>query len=146
MDPKRKPFLNEQGELSTTDFGIFYPTGYMIIAFERYEDAEQTCRELRIGGYDPVDCDLHTAEKVAEFAQHNLDESTGLFARLGKSAEAVRKHLEAAQNGATFLRVYAPNDLDVERVLNVVRRRPFGLVHRYHRFAIEDLGEWESWQ
>jgi hypothetical protein len=40
MDPKRRSFLNEQGELSTTDFGIFYPTGYMIIAFEQYEDAE----------------------------------------------------------------------------------------------------------
>jgi hypothetical protein len=145
MAIQRKPVMNEQGELSTTDFGIFYPTGYMIVAFERYEDAEQTCRELRIGGYDPVDCDLHTADKVAEFAQRNL-ENTGLWARLGQSAEAVKKHLEAAQKGATFLRVYAPNDLDVERVMNVVRRRPFVLSHRYHRFAIEDLGEWESWQ
>jgi hypothetical protein len=96
--------MDEQGELPTTEFSIFYPTSYMVIAFERYEDAEQTCRELRIGGYDPLDCDLHTAEKAAEFAQHNV-ESTGLLARLGKSAEAVKKDLEAAQNGATFLRV-----------------------------------------
>ena len=145
MAIKRRPLQNEQGVLSTTDFGLFYPTGYMVIAFERYEDAEQSCRDLRIGGYDPVDCDLHTAEKVAEFDQRQLD-NAGLMARLGKSAKAVEKDLQAARKGATFLRVFAPNDLDAERVMNVVRRRPFIHVHRYHRFAIEDLGEWESWQ
>jgi len=145
MAIKRRPLQNEQGVLSTTDFGLFYPTGYMVIAFERYEDAEQSCRDLRIGGYDPVDCDLHTAEEVAEFDQRQLD-NAGLMARLGKSAKAVEKDLQAARKGATFLRVFAPNDLDAERVMNVVRRRPFIHVHRYHRFAIEDLGEWESWQ
>lgn len=99
--------------------------------------------DLRTGGYDPEDCDLHTAHEVAEFAQRNL-ESSGLMARLGKSAAAVKKHLKAAQEDATFLRVYAPNDLDTRRVMNVVRRRPFILAHRYHRFAIEDLSEREQ--
>ena len=145
MTIKRRPLMDEQGELPTTDFGIFYPTGYIIIAFETYESAEQTCRELRIGGYDPLDCSLHPGEKVAWFMQRQL-EHAGLMARLGKSAKAVEKDLQAAQKGATFLRVYAPNDLDAERVMNVVRRRPFTHVHRYLRFAIEDLGEWESWQ
>jgi hypothetical protein len=144
MAIKRKPVLNEKGKLSTADFGAFYPTGYMVVAFEKYDDAEQTCRDLRTGGYSEEDCDLHTAEEVAEFAQRNL-ESTGLMARLGSSAAAVEKHLEAAKNGATFLRVYAPNDLDAERVLNVINRRPATmLAHRYHRFAIEDLGERET--
>jgi hypothetical protein len=145
MDPKRRPLFNEQGKLSTTDFGVFYPTGYIIIAFERYEDAEHTCRELRLGGYDPLDCSLHAAEIVAANMQRCL-EYAGLLARLGASVKAIEKDLQAAQNGATFLRVYAPNDLDAERVMNVVRRRPFVHAHRYHRWAIEDLGERESWQ
>ncbi len=145
MDPKRRPLFNEQGELSTTDIGVFYPTGYIIVAFEGYEGAEHTCRELRLGGYDPLDCSLHTAEKVVLLMQRVL-KNAGLLARLGASVKAVEKDLQAAQNGATFLRVYAPNDLDAERVMNVVRRRPFVHAHRYHRYAIEDLGEWESWQ
>ncbi len=66
------------------------------------------------------------------------------MARLGKSVAAVKKHLEAAQEGATFLLIYAPNDFDAERVMNVLRRRPYVLAHRYHRFAIEDLVDGEA--
>jgi hypothetical protein len=110
----------------------------VVIAFEQYEDAHQACEDLRTGGYEERDCDLHTAEEVAEAAQRNLD-NTGLMGRLGKSVAAIKKHMQAAESGATFLLVYAPNDLDTERVMNVVRRRPFILAHRYHRFAIEDL-------
>ncbi|MGH8503752.1 MAG: hypothetical protein ACREVE_15065 [Gammaproteobacteria bacterium] len=121
-----------------TDFGAFYPTGYIVAAFEKYEDAQQTCQDLRTGGYEERDCALHTAEEVAESARRNL-ENSGLMARLGKSVAAIRKHLEAAQQGATFLLIYAPDDFDAERVMNVIRRRPCVLAHRYHRFAIEDL-------
>jgi hypothetical protein len=77
---RRKEMGGKKGVPSTTDFGAFYPTGYMIIAFECYEDAEQTCADLRTGGYDERDCGLHTAEEIAEFAQRSL-ESTGLMAR-----------------------------------------------------------------
>jgi hypothetical protein len=104
---KRKKVVNEKGSPQKADFGAFYPTDYMIVAFERYEAAQQTCEDLRTGGYSAEDCDLHTAEEVAEFAQRNL-ESAGLMVHLGKSAAAVEKHLQAARNGATFLRVYAP--------------------------------------
>ena len=52
----------------------------MIIAFECYEDAEQTCADLHTGGYGTRDCGLHTADEIAEAAQCNL-ESTGLMAR-----------------------------------------------------------------
>lgn len=120
------------------DFGAFYPTGYIVAAFEKYEDARQTCQDLYTGGYEERDCGLHTAEEVAEAAQRNL-ENTGLMARLGKSTAAIKKHLEAAKEGATFLLIYAPIDFDAERAMNVIRRRPYVLAHRYHRFAIEDL-------
>jgi hypothetical protein len=119
----------------STNFGAFYPTGYMIIAFERYDDAEQTYRDLRTGGYAEEDCDLHTTEKVAEFAQRNLD-SSGLMARLGKGSSAVELRLKATRD---FPARISPNDLDTERAMNVVRRRPFVLVRRYHCFAIETL-------
>jgi hypothetical protein len=52
----------------------------MIIAFDCYEDAGQTCTDLRTGGYGARDCGLHTTEEIAELAQRNL-ESTGLMAR-----------------------------------------------------------------
>jgi hypothetical protein len=41
-----------------TDFGMFYPRGYLVAAFRRQEDAEQVRRDLLAGGYDEEDCVL----------------------------------------------------------------------------------------
>jgi hypothetical protein len=76
---------------------------------------------------------------VAGHAQRTLEEHQGVLARLGKSDEAVQAHLEAAREGCTFLFVYAPSDLELERAMNVVRRVPFELAHYYRRFAIQIL-------
>ncbi len=126
-----------------TDFGAFYPTGYIVAAFEKYENAQQTRQDLLTDGYEERDCALHTAQEVAEAAQRNI-EDTGLTVRLGKSMAAIKEHLEAARVGATFLLIYAPKELDAERVMNVISRRPHVLAHCYHRFAIEDLAPEES--
>jgi hypothetical protein len=122
-----------------SDFGIFYPRGHLVVAFGKRQDAEQVRRDLMTGGYDPADCLLATAEEVAEGARRNLEDHAGFLARLGKSDEAVGKHLEAAKHGATFLLIYAPGDTESERAMNVVRRVPFEFAHRYHRFAIQTL-------
>jgi hypothetical protein len=122
-----------------SDFGIFYPRGHLVVAFGRREDAEQVRRDLLTGGYDPADCLLATSGEVAEAARRNLENHTGFLARLGKSDEAVRKHLEAAREGDTFLLIYAPGDTESERAMNVVRRVPFEFAHRYHRLAIQTL-------
>jgi hypothetical protein len=122
-----------------TDFGIFYPRGHIVVAFTSNEDAERVQRDLLAGGYDPADCLLLTAKQVAEGAKRNLEDHTGMLARLGRSDEAVRKHLDAARHGDTFLLIYAPGDTESERAMNVVRRVPFEFAHRYHRFAIQTL-------
>lgn len=125
--------------LELTDFGIYYPRGHLVVAFRRREDAERVRQDLLTGGYDPDDVQLFTAEQVARSAARNLEENKGMLARLGRSDEAVQAHLKAAREGCTFLVVYAPGDLELERAMNVVRRVPFELAHHYHRFAIHVL-------
>ncbi len=122
-----------------TDFGMFYPRGYIVAAFHKREDAERVQRDLRTGGYDADDCLLFSADEVARSAKQNLEQNTGFFARLGKSDEAVTTHLRAAEKGSTFLVIYAPGELEAERTMNVVRRVPFDFAHRYHRLAIQVL-------
>lgn len=135
---QRKQLTDSLGNPLLKDFGAFYPTGYMVIAFERDEDARRTCHELRIGGYDEQDCAVRGPQEMAEQAQRNISR-TGLMGRLGKSVAAIKQHARAAGNGATFLTIYAPDDIEADRVMNVVRRRPHVLAHRYQRFAIQDL-------
>jgi hypothetical protein len=122
-----------------TDFGMFYPRGHLVAAFGRREDAERVRRDLLAGGYDEEDCLLVTSGEVAESARRNLADRQGPLSRLGRSDEAVGAHLRAAENGSTFLVIYAPGDLEVERAMNVVRRVAFDFVHRYQRFVIQTL-------
>jgi hypothetical protein len=122
-----------------TDFGIFYPVGYLVAAFPKKTEAQQVQSDLMTGGYDAADCLLLTSEEVVDAAQQNLAQNTGWLARLGKSDEAVQKHLDAAKQGATFLVIYTPGDTDAARAMNVIRRVPFAFVHRYHRLAIQDM-------
>jgi hypothetical protein len=140
---KRSQDTDEQGHSLYTDFGAFYPTGHIVVAFEHDDDGRQVCQELRTAGYDQGHCEIHPAEEVAKAAQGNLD-NTGFMARWGKSAAAVKKHLQAAQKGATFLLVYAPKDEDAERVMSAISDKPILLAHRYHRLVIEDLREDEA--
>jgi hypothetical protein len=122
-----------------TQFGIFYPVGYIVVGFPKTGDAQQAQRDLMSGGYNEGDCRLYSADEVADTAAHNLDANTGFLARLGRSDEAVQKHLDAAREGSTFLLIYAPGDIDSARAMNVVRRVPFVFAHRYHRLVIEDM-------
>lgn len=136
---KQKPANEPRRPPQTTDFGIFYPVGYLVVAFPKQEDAQQVQRDLMTGGYDGADCALYTSEEVVAAAQRNLAENTGFLARLGKSDEAVQAHLDKAKQGAAFLLVYAPGGTGVARAMNVIRRVPFEFVHRYHRLSIEEL-------
>lgn len=122
-----------------SDFGIFYPRGHLVVAFGKRQDAERVRRDLLTGGYDAKDCLLATAAEVAKRAARNLEDHTGFIARLGSSDEAVRRHLDAARHGDSFLLIYAPSDREAERAMRVVRRAPFDFAHRYHRFAIQEL-------
>ena len=121
-----------------TQFGIFYPTGYIVAAFPKREDAERVRQNLLTGGYDPQDCVLYTGEEFASIARSHLKDA-GWLARLGKSDEMEQAQLEAAKRGSALLLIYAPSDLDTERTMNVIRRVPFELAHHYHRFAIHEL-------
>ncbi len=132
--------LNEPSAApQTTDFGIFYPVGYLVAAFPDQESARQVQRDLVTGGYDPEDARLYTCAEVAAAAQRNLEDHTGFLARLGKSDKAIQAHLDAAKQGATFLLVYAPSDTEAARAMNVIHRVSFKFVHRYHRLAIEEM-------
>ena len=122
-----------------TDYGIFYPVGYIVAGFPERAQAEQVRRDLFSGGYDPQDCVMYSAGEVEDATRKNLEQNTGFLARLGTSDDAVRAHLEAAKKGATFLLIYAPGDLESNRAMNVVRRVPFVFAHRYQRLAIEAM-------
>lgn len=119
--------------------GLFYPVGYLVAAFPDRERAARVREDLLTGGYDESDCLLYTCAEVAEATSRNLSKHRGFLATLAWSDEALKIHLQKAREGAAFLLIYAPNDIEAERAMNVVRRGPYEFVHRYHRLAIEEV-------
>ena len=121
-----------------TEFGIFYPTGWVVIAFPEIGSADRVRSDLLIGGYDDEECRLIRGDEVIPSAEGQLHHANW-FGTLGKADEALQLHVAAAKGGSAFLVVYAPTEDEAERVMKVVRRVPFDFAHRYRRFAIQDM-------
>lgn len=121
-----------------TEFGIFYPTGWIVVAFPEMESAQRVRNDLLTGGYSEEECKLVRGDQVIPTAAAQLDDASWL-GRLGKADEMLQQHLTAAKRGSAFIVVYAPSDDEAERVMNVVRRVPFEFAHRYRRFAIQEM-------
>ncbi len=121
------------------EFGAFYPIGHLMVAFEREEDAQKVRQDLFTGGYEESECEIAPCDFVIDATQRSIN-SSGFLARIGDSVNFMEKHLEVAKRGATFLLIYAPNLLECERAMRVVRRVPsLILAHRYTRLAIQEL-------
>lgn len=120
------------------DFGAFFPTGHMVVAFQQAQDAHQVVHELEEWENGPVDVLEVSPQEMAEFAERNLHQA-GFIANLGTSATTVQSFLDAANAGATFLVVPVADQVAAERVAEAIHHVPFVLAERYHRLVIETV-------
>lgn len=130
--------IDEHGHALKRDFGAFYPTGHLVVAFQQKSDADQVLRELRALGTEFADSIEYSADQMAVFAEHNLAEA-GMIASFGTSLSTVQSFLIAARQGASFLILPTPDDLTAQRAMEAIHRGPFVLAQRYHRLAIEEM-------
>ncbi|MEQ1660636.1 MAG: hypothetical protein ABL896_17870 [Hylemonella sp.] len=118
------------------DFGAFFPTGHMVVAFQQPQDAHQVVHELEaLGRVDALEL---SPQEMADFAEKNLHEA-GFIANLGSSLTTVQSFLDAARAGATFLILPTPDSQTAEHVSQAIHHVPFVLAERYHRLVIETV-------
>jgi hypothetical protein len=130
---------SERSSAPPTQFGLFYPRGYVIVAFKDEGEAQSARELLMMGGYDPEDVFLSDPATVLEHTKSHLGSASRLAKNLGPEYAAETRHQELAKQGYTFLLAYAPSDLDAERLMNVARRFQIGLAQKYDRFALQEL-------
>ncbi len=118
------------------DFGAFFPTGHMVVAFQQPQDAHQVVHELEASGRAEV-LEL-SPQEMADFAEKNLHQA-GFIANLGSSLATVQSFLDAARAGATFLILPTPDSRTAEHVSRAIHHVPFVLAERYHRLVIETV-------
>jgi hypothetical protein len=120
-------------------FGIFYPRGYVVLAFHTEADAERVRQLLIDGGYDEADVRMMDTARVLEGSTQDLENLNPIIKALGSEPGATRSHMEGAAKGQSFLIVYAPSELDAERLMNVARRVGYASAQKYDRFSISRL-------
>ena len=116
--------------------GVFYPTGYAFIMFPDIEEAKQVARELETASDDIM---LLTPASILEKIGKADGHSDLSLPSVGTERATVQKYVELAQQGHHALMIPVDSEEAAERVMSVVRKRPFSYAQRYHMLVIEDL-------
>jgi hypothetical protein len=118
---------------------MFYPRGYLAVAFRLAGDARQVRHALIESGYQPEDAQIVPPESVVEGTTRSLASVKPIVRLLGCEQDVLAAHAELARRGYTFMLIYGPSSLDTERAMTVVRRFDYGLAHKFERFAVHEL-------
>ena len=122
-----------------TQFGMFHPRGYVIVAFDNEATAELVRQQLIDGGYDEEDVLLMDPDSVLKGSTADLEQLHPLIKALGMETEIMEGHRAGAAAGQSFLIAYAPSDLDAQRLMNVARRHNYLRAQKYDRFSFTEL-------
>jgi hypothetical protein len=119
-------------------FGVFSPTGHVVLAFTDDDAAKQVRAVLLQNGFSEDDVTHYSKDEVlAEFEKsesHAVDPI-----QIGQDVAKVEEYLELANQGSGFLVVHAPEEEDAKRAVRLVK--PFGLkfAEKYNRLTLEEL-------
>ena len=119
-------------------FGVFSPTGYVLMVFADDGSAERARQALLEHGYRDSDVIHYAKDEVqAEFErseEHTLDP-----VQIGQELEKVDRYLEYARKGAGFLVVHAPEHELSKRAVNIARPFQLQFAEKYNRLTLEEL-------
>ncbi|MGC1188750.1 MAG: hypothetical protein WA871_15300 [Candidatus Acidiferrales bacterium] len=119
-------------------FGVFSPTGHVVMAFPTDGDAERARQLLAKSGFDQDDIKHYkSADVLAELEKSEKESASPL--QIGQEVAKVDEYLELAKQGCGFLDLYAPKDDDARRAVAVVKPLGLKFAEKYNRLTMEEL-------
>ena len=121
-----------------TSFGVFSPTGHIVMAFATEDDARKAERALVDGGFSEDDVAHYSSgEVMSEFKAS--EEQAISPVQIGQDVAKVEEFIALAKEGCGFLVVHAPKGAQSKRAITLVH--PFGLkfAEKYNWLTIEEL-------
>ena len=119
-------------------FGVFKPVGHTVIAFASAEAMEEAAASLLKQGFEPEDLSRYTPREMIAQVEADLLTATAL-ASVGQELNLVKAHHGLAEEGCSFLVVFAPDEERTEKVDAVLQRLHARAAQRYGSFMIEEL-------
>ena len=129
-----------------TEFGIFYPTGYLLAVFADASRADRATAALRAAGFGTDDLVVATGAEVLAYSRA-LRGDRGLFARferfladlLGEEATLADELVSLAERGHTFVAVRAPDEAATTRSAGAVRALAPVVLRKFDALTFADL-------
>jgi uncharacterized glyoxalase superfamily protein PhnB len=134
--PKRIDFLHEH---PVNFFGAFYPLGYVVLAFQQRNEAEQVRKRVMEAGFEEADVTILGADDLIETEGGEGGHADSFASALAGETKIMEKHRELAKSGATFLMVFAPDTVTTERVAKIVEDFSPLTADKYERLTIHGL-------
>lgn len=119
-------------------FGTFKPVGHVVMALADDQKAADAVRALRAAGFEAEDVLEYSAAEEENEMKKMLQYASD-FAGFGYEVTLMRKYKQLAEEGASWLIVYAPHAPEAEKVAEVAKAHGALLAEKYHLLAIEDL-------
>lgn len=118
--------------------GVFYPTGWLVLAFPAEQQARDAARKLEDSGIAESDVLLLTPEDFRREIVGTTGDDEPLPS-VGTEGDTVRKFGELARQGHHGLMVHAPKQEDSDRVLELLRGMGMSYGQKYRKLVIEDV-------
>jgi len=118
-------------------FGLFSPTGHIVLAFKTGQDADKAREKLLAAGFAEEDITQWSAAEVLEHVKKTRA-SAAWALDIGQERAQLDKYFALAKQGSGFLVVYAPSESESQRVLTLVRDLGLQLAEKYNRLTLEE--------
>jgi hypothetical protein len=121
-----------------TSFGVFSPTGHVVMAFATDGQAERARQLLVNNGFVEGDVTHYNKDEVmAELEKSEKQANSPV--QMGQEVAKVDEYLVLAKQGCGFLVLHAPEDEAAKRAVTIVKPLGLKFAEKYNRLTIEEL-------
>lgn len=121
-----------------TSFGVFSPTGHVVMAFANDDIAVIARAALLAGGFSEEEVTRYNKDDVIRECEKSNGQASNPV-QIGQEVAKIEEYLALAKEGCGFLVVHAPEDERSKRAIELVH--PYGLkfAEKYNRLTLEEL-------
>jgi hypothetical protein len=120
-----------------TSFGVFSPTGRVVMVFANNESSELAREALLAGGFSKNDVSRYTKDEViAECEESNKQVSNPV--QIGEDVARIAGYLALSKEGCGFLAVYADEDDRTKQAVAIVQPYRLKFAEKYNRLSLEE--------
>jgi len=121
-----------------TSFGVFSPTGHVVMVFASDGDAERARQLLINSGFTQEDVTHYSRDEVMAELEKSEEQSANPV-QIGQEVAKVDEYLGLAKQGSGFLVLHAPEDEAAKRAVSLVKPLGLKFAEKYNRLTIEEL-------